>query len=82
MEKTTAVWYSGESKQHGCTNGSTLGPVLTAGGGVQSHKSWWWERRERREVVRDEGGTRGDVEVAGTGGETAGGEGVREKKSW
>lgn len=33
--------------------------------------------------VKDEGGSRGDVEVAGTGGKTAGGEGIRKKKpSW
>lgn len=33
--------------------------------------------------MKDEGGSRGDVEVAGTGGKTAGGEGIRKKKtSW
>lgn len=30
--------------------------------------------------MKDEGGSRGDVEVAGTGGKTAGGEGIRKKK--
>lgn len=29
--------------------------------------------------MRDKGGSKGGVEVAGTGGETAGGEGVRKK---
>lgn len=43
-----------------------------AGGGGGCR--WGW--------VRDEGGSRRDVEVAGTGGETAGGEGVKGKKSW
>lgn len=32
--------------------------------------------------VKDEGSGRGDVEVAGTGGKTAGGEGLRKKMSW
>lgn len=44
----------------------TLGPVLNAGGVVQSQECWW--RRGG-----DKGGSRGDMEVAGTGGEAAGG---------
>lgn len=50
----------------------TLGLVLNAGGVVQSQECW-------RRRGGDKGGSRGDVEVAGTGGETAGGEVVREK---
>lgn len=62
--------------------------MLNAGGVVQSQTSWWGRRRVKENgggasfdwgYVKDEGGSRGDVEVAGTGGKTAGGEGIRKK---
>lgn len=73
-----------EAQTRGCR--CTLGPVLNAGGVVQSQRSWWWRRGKRRrrggEVRWGEGWRRGKGRSGGTGGETAGGEGVREKMSW